>query len=214
MLSTLAISIHFIRNWVEGISGPWLYVIVFLLAFAETGTLLFFVPGEFTLIFAGVAAGLSSGGVNVWVMMAVGISAAILGDAVGFLIGVHYGERVKASTLGRKLGAENWAKADLLIRRRKGLVVLVGRWLGFLRAIMPATAGMSGMSYKKDFLPYDVVGAISWAGLCVYGGYKLGNRAESIVKYIGWVAAAGAFVALVVFLAKKKLAARRSVPKS
>ena len=213
MLSTLAISIHFIRNWVEGISGPWLYVIVFVLAFAETGTLLFFVPGEFTLIFAGVAAGLSSGGVNVWLMMAVGISAAILGDAVGFLIGVHYGSRVKASALGRKLGESNWAKAESLIRTHKGLVVLVGRWLGFLRAIMPASAGMAGMNYKRDFRPYDVLGAVSWAGLCVYGGYKLGDRAETIVKYIGWFAGAAVLAGLVFFVVKKKLATRTSVTK-
>ena len=208
MISTLAISIHFIRDWVEGISGPWLYVVVFLLAFAETGTLLFFVPGEFTLIFAGIAAGLSKGGVNVWVMMAVGITAAVVGDAVGFLIGVRYGERVKASALGQKLGAENWAKAESLIRRRKGLIVMIGRWLGFLRAIMPATAGMAGMNYKKDFLPYDIVGAASWAGLCVYGGYKLGDRAETIIKYIGWVAAGVVIVGIVAVIAKKKLAGR------
>ena len=208
MLSTLAISINFIREWVEGISGPWLYVVVFLLAFAETGTLLYFVPGEFTLIFAGIAAGLSSGGVNVWVMMAVGISAAIIGDAVGFLIGARYGERVKASALGQKLGAENWAKAEALIRRRKGLIVLIGRWLGFLRAIMPATAGMAGMNYKKEFLPYDIVGAVSWAGLCVYGGYKLGDRAETIIKYIGWVAAGVVVVGVIALIAKKKLASR------
>lgn len=208
MFSTLALSIHFLRDWVEGISGPWLYVVVFVLAFAETGTLLFFVPGEFTLIFAGIAAGLSSGGVNVWIMVAVAICAAVLGDAVGFLIGVRYGERVKASALGRKLGAENWAKAELLIRRRKGLVVLVGRWLGFLRAIMPATAGMSGMNFKKDFLPYDVIGAASWAGLCVLGGYKLGDRAETIIKYIGWVAIGAVVVGIVAFFVKKKYAGK------
>ena len=51
----LAISINFLKDWVQGIEGPWLYLAVFVLAFAETGTLLFFVPGEVTLIIAGNA---------------------------------------------------------------------------------------------------------------------------------------------------------------
>ena len=204
----LAISINFLKDWVQGIEGPWLYVAVFALAFAETGTLLFFVPGEVTLIIAGITAGLSDGGVNVWLMLIVGCVAAILGDAVGFVIGRRYGERVKVSRLGRKLGAENWERAEALIRRRRGLIVLIGRWLGFLRAIMPATAGMAGLNYKKDFLPYDLVGAISWASLCVLGGYKLGDRAEVIVKYIGWVAIAVVVGGAAVYFGKKKLVAR------
>ncbi len=207
-MTTLAISINFLKDWVQGIEGPWLYVAVFVLAFAETGTLLFFIPGEVTLIIAGITAGLSDGGVNVWLMVAVGCVAAILGDALGFFIGHRYGERVKASKLGQKLGAENWIKAEALIRRRKGLIVLVGRWLGFLRAIMPATAGMAGLNYKRDFFPYDVVGAVSWASLCVLGGYKLGDRAEDIVKYIGWVAAGGVILGLAFYFGKKKLVAR------
>ena len=207
-MTTLALSINFLKDWVQGIEGPWLYVAVFALAFAETGTLLFFVPGEVTLIIAGITAGLSNGGVNVWVMLAVGCVAAILGDAVGFTIGRRYGERVKVSRLGRKLGAENWQKAETLIQRRRGLIVLVGRWLGFLRAIMPATAGMAGLNYKKDFLPYDLVGAVSWASLCVLGGYKLGDRAEDIVKYIGWVAIAVVIGGGAVYFGKKKLVAR------
>ncbi len=207
-MTTLAISINFLKDWVQGIEGPWLYVAVFALAFAETGTLLFFVPGEVTLIIAGITAGLSDGGVNVWVMLVVGCVAAILGDAVGFGIGRRYGERVKVSRLGRKLGAENWQRAETLIQRRRGLIVLVGRWLGFLRAIMPATAGMAGLNYKKDFLPYDLVGAISWASLCVLGGYKLGDRAEDIVKYIGWVAIAVVVGGAAVYFGKKKLVAR------
>jgi membrane-associated protein len=208
----LAISINFLKDWVQGIQGPWLYIAVFALAFAETGTLLFFVPGEVTLIIAGITAGLSDGGVNVWIMVAVGCVAAILGDAVGFEIGRRYGDRVKNSKLGHKLGAENWAKAETLIRRRKGLIVLVGRWLGFLRAIMPATAGMSGLNYKKDFLPYDIVGAVSWASICVLGGYKLGDRAETIVKYIGWVAAGAVILGAAAYFGKKWLAGRAAKP--
>jgi membrane protein DedA with SNARE-associated domain len=190
--------------WIEGVSGPWVYVVAGLLTFAETATLLFFIPGEFTLILAGITAG--AGDVNVVVLVVVACVAAVAGDGAGFWIGRRFGPRLATSRLGRKLPEHHWQRAEELIRRRKGLIVLVGRWIGFLRAIMPATAGMSGMSYRREFLPYDVVGACSWAALCVLGGWKLGADAEKIVHYIGYVAAAVAVVAIVGYLIKKRLA--------
>ena len=194
-----------VTDWIKKASGPWLYVLAFVLTFAETGTMLFFVPGEITLIVAGVAAG--SGGINIVLLLVVGISAAILGDAFGFAVGRRYGRRLQTSKLGRKLGEDSWHKAEDLITRRKGLIVLVGRWVGFLRAIMPATAGMTGMNYKKDFLPYDIVGAVSWATVCMLGGYWLGDRAEAIVEKIGWVAGGAAIVAvLYIFVKRRKMA--------
>ena len=191
-----------VTDWIKKASGPWLYVLAFILTFAETGTMLFFVPGEITLIVAGVAAG--SGGINIVLLLVVGISAAILGDAFGFAIGRRYGRRLQTSKLGRKLGEDSWQKAEDLITRRKGLIVLVGRWVGFLRAIMPATAGMTGMNYKKDFLPYDIVGAVSWASVCMLGGYWLGDRAEAIVEKIGWVAGGAAIVAVLYIVVKRR----------
>ncbi len=191
-----------ITSWIKKASGPWLYVLAFILTFAETGTMLFFVPGEITLIVAGIAAG--TGGINILMLLVVGIVAALLGDAFGFAVGRRYGRRLQTSRLGRKLGDDSWRRAEDLITRRKGLIVLVGRWVGFLRAIMPATAGMTGMNYKKDFLPYDVVGAVSWAVVCMLGGYWLGDKAEAIVQKIGWVAGGAAVVALVYILVKRR----------
>ena len=187
-----------ITSWIKKASGPWLYVLAFILTFAETGTMLFFVPGEITLIVAGIAAG--TGGINILILLVVGIAAALLGDAFGFAVGRRYGRRLQTSKLGRKLGDDSWRRAEDLITRRKGLIVLVGRWVGFLRAIMPATAGMTGMNYRKDFLPYDVVGAVSWAAVCLLGGYWLGDKAEAIVQKLGWVAGGAAVVGLVYIL--------------
>jgi membrane-associated protein len=193
----------FVTNWIEKVSGPWLYVLAGVLTFAETGTLLFVVPGEFTLILAGVAAG--AGDLNLPIMLVVACVAAVSGDAFGFWLGDRYGERVATSSLGRRIGEANWHRAQDLIRRRRGLVVLFGRWVGLLRAVMPAAAGMSTMNYKKEFLPWDLVGAISWASLCVLGGYKLGDNAEKIVQYIGWAIGAAVILAVLYWFGKKRL---------
>jgi membrane-associated protein len=190
-------------HWLESVSGPWVYVLAAVLTAAETGTLLFFIPGEITLIVAGVAA--STGKVNLWALVVIACVSAVTGDAIGFSIGQKYGPRLKTSRIGSKLGAENWQRSEDLIRKRKGLIVLIGRWIGFLRAVMPASAGMSGMNYRRDFLPYDVVGACSWAALCVLGGWKLGEQAENIVKYIGWVALACGVIGALVYFGKKRL---------
>ncbi len=180
-----------VEKLLERVSGPWLYVVAFVMTFAETGTLLFFIPGEITLLFVGAAA--SAGDLNLVAVIIIGITAAILGDFTGFHLGLRYGSRLKTSWLGRRLAPESWARSEDLIRRRKGLIVLVGRWVGFLRAIMPATAGMSGMTYK-EFLPFDILGAVSWATLCVVGGYLLG---ENFGKLESWLGRGGTVVGVV-----------------
>ena len=200
-----------VSDFLGKLSGPWLYVAAAALTYLETASMLFFIPGEITLILAGIAAsggGKANANVNIIALLVLACVAAILGDATGFWLGKRYGQRLRTSKLGSKLGEANWEKTESLIRKRRGVVVLVGRWVGLLRAVMPATAGMTGMNYKREFLPYDMVGAISWATLCVYGGYKLGERAEQIVQQIGWVAGGVVVVGGLLYIAKKKLTAR------
>jgi membrane protein DedA with SNARE-associated domain len=171
-----------LEEWLQNLSGPWLYVVAFLMTFAETGTLLFFIPGEFTLLLAGAAAG--AGNLSLPLMIVVAIAGALLGDFTGFHLGARYGNTIKSSWLGRRMPEKSWAKSEDLIKRRKGLIVLVGRWIGFLRAIMPASAGMSGMTYRT-FLPWDIAGAVSWASLCVVAGYLVGDNFKKIETWIG-----------------------------
>lgn len=169
-------------RFIERFTGPWLYVVAFILTFAETGTLFFLIPGEIGLFVTGAAAG--AGGLNIYILVVIACAAALLGDAVGFHIGDRFGPRLEHSWLGRKLGEDNWTRAQDLVRRRKGPVILVGRWIGFLRALMPATAGMSEMSYR-EFLKWDFWGAVSWATVCAIGGYKLGDNWESLANNLG-----------------------------
>jgi membrane protein DedA with SNARE-associated domain len=193
-----------IEHAVEAVSGPWLYLLAGALTFAETGTLFFLVPGEVGLLVAGAAAG--AGNLSLPVMLVVANLAAILGDAVGFTIGRRFGPNLQRSRLGRKIGHDHWQRAERLIQRRKGVIVLFGRWIGFLRAIMPATAGMSGMSYRS-FVPWDLAGCISWASVCVVGGYLLGDNWKTLASQlskVGWVLLAVLVVAVVVHKLRKR----------
>ena len=195
-------------RFIERFSGPWLYVVAFVLTFAETGTLFFLVPGEIGLFVTGAAAG--AGSLNIYLLVVLACVAALLGDATGFYIGDRFGHRLQHSWLGRKLGEDNWLRSQDLVRRRKGPVILIGRWIGFLRAIMPATAGMSEMSYR-EFLKWDLFGAISWATVCSVGGYKLGANwqtlADQLTRY-GTYLAAISVVAVAGFLLIRRM--RRS----
>ncbi len=194
------------EKWLNSISGPWLYVVAGVLTFAETGTLFFLVPGEVGLFVAGAAAG--AGHLNVVLMAVIACVAAVAGDATGFWIGKRWGRRVQTTWLGTKLGPDNWTRAERLIVERRGMIILVGRWIGFLRAIMPASAGMAGMSYRR-FLPWDIAGAISWATLCVVGGYELGDnwkRLASVVGKVGWgLAVLAAMVVAIVVLRRRRV---------
>lgn len=192
-------------RFIERFTGPWLYVVAFVLTFAETGTLFFLIPGEIGLLVTGAAAG--AGNLNIYILVVVACVAALLGDATGFYIGDRFGPRLQQSWLGRKLGEDNWHRAQDLVRRRRGPVILIGRWIGFLRAIMPATVGMSEMSYK-EFFRWDVFGAISWASVCAIGGYKLGanwqNLADNLARYSTYIAIVGG-VALAAYVSIRKL---------
>ena len=173
-----------VAGWIESFSGPWLYVVVVVLTFAETGTMFFLIPGEVGLLVAGAAAG--AGKLSLPLMIVLACGAAIAGDATGFAIGHRFGPRLPTTRLGRRLKPEVWQRAETMVRRRRGLIVLVGRWIGFLRAVMPATAGLSGMTYR-EFLPWDLAGAISWATICVVGGYKLGSNWTTLADNLGRV---------------------------
>ncbi len=193
-MANVAVIGQFLEKWLARVPPPSLYVIAFIMTFAETGTLLFFIPGEVTLLFVGAAA--AQGDVKLVWLIAVAIVAALLGDATGFHLGQRFGPRLKSSWVGRRLSAESWSRAERLVVERKGLIVLMGRWIGFLRAIMPASAGMSGMKFAQ-FLPYDIVGAVSWATTCVVGGYLLG---ENFSKLESWLGRGGSLVGALIVI--------------
>jgi undecaprenyl-diphosphatase len=138
--------------------GSWAYLLVAFMAMAETAAFLGFIaPGEFTIIFGGVLAG--EGTLSIWLLIGIVWTSIVIGDSIGFMLGRRLG-RGFAERHGHRvrLTGERLRKVDAYFARHGGKTIFFGRWLGFVRPLMPFTAGTSGMSYRQ-FLPYDVLSA-------------------------------------------------------
>lgn len=185
-----------------GLVDPWLYVFVFLVAFAEGGALLgLFLPGESAMLLAGVLA--SQGRASLGAIVAVAVAGSVLGDSVGYWTGRLFGRRLHATRLGRKIGSERWARAEIFIRDRGKAAVAVGRFASFLRTLVPPLAGSSHMAYR-DFVSFNAPAAALWAILFVLLGSFAGDSWDAIARWAGllgkvlFAAGLGGVVALVV----------------
>ena len=141
--------------WLSGLPA---YGLVGLLAAGEAAAFVgLFLPGEAALLLGGVLA--SQGRVSLPVMIAVAVVAAIVGDSIGYEIGRRGGPAFKRSRLGRMVGPERWAKGEAFLQGRGGPAVLLGRWVGVLRALVPCLAGMGRMPYRR-FLAWNALGGL------------------------------------------------------
>ncbi len=162
---------------------PWGYVLLGLVTALEAAAFLgLFVPGESALLFAGVLA--SRGDLDLAVAMTVAAAGAVVGDSIGYEVGRHGGERLRSTRLGHKVGAERWDRARDFVRRHGGVSVLLGRWIGVLRALVPAVVGDSRMPYRR-FLLWNASGALLWAPAVVGAGYLAGSSWNQVEQNLG-----------------------------
>jgi len=183
---------------VLSLSGWWAYAVIGLLAFGEAAAFVgLFLPGETALLLGGVLA--ATGRVSLPVLLVVAVVAAVLGDSVGYEVGRRGGSPVRRSRLGRRIGAERWNRAEQFVLRRGGPAVFLGRWVGVLRALVPALAGMTGMPYRR-FLAWNLAGGVTWATTVVLAGYATGAAWRSAAHYFGQVGLVLAAVAVLAVL--------------
>ncbi|MFB0838555.1 DedA family protein [Arthrobacter sp. FW306-05-C] len=158
------------------------YIAVFCLVFAEDAIFVgFVIPGETAAVLGGVVA--SRGEVQLGIMMALVVFAAIIGDSVGYEVGKHLGARlVKTKVLARH--SRKLENAQEFLRRKGGSAVFLGRFTAFLRAVMPALAGTSRMPYGR-FLAYNAAGGIVWGIGFVLLGFLAGNSYEAVAQAVG-----------------------------
>jgi membrane protein DedA with SNARE-associated domain len=164
--------------------------IVGAVVFAEDALFVGFVlPGETAAILGGVAA--NRGHVPLVAVILVVVVAAIVGDSVGYEVGRQLGPRILDWHVLEKRRGRLQDAQDFLARRG-GVAVLLGRWVAFFRAVMPALAGTARMPYRR-FLAYNAAGGILWGTAVVVAGYLAG---ASYTKVEGAVGKDGALVVL------------------
>jgi membrane protein DedA with SNARE-associated domain len=190
---------------ISGLGSPWAYVVVGLLALGEAAALIgLVVPGEVAMLWGGFVA--SRGRADLIAMMACAAIGGIVGDSVGYELGRRFGPNLKESRVGGWIGRERWSKAEEAIRRGP-YSVLVARFVGLLRAIAPAAAGMSEMPYGT-FLAWNVAGGLIWAVVAVGAGYLAGGAYERMGRWFTVVAGIIVAVAVVVYLVRRHLRRR------
>jgi membrane protein DedA with SNARE-associated domain len=140
------------------------------------------VPGELTVVVGGVAA--SRGNVPLAAVAAAAVIGAIVGDSAGFYLGRKLGVRFLDGRLGRLMGRSRVEATMGRIRAGGIKVVILGRFIGVLRAIMPFAAGASGMRYAR-FVVASVIGATSWGIGFTVLGYFAGNSWRKVEHYAG-----------------------------
>ena len=158
--------------------GVWIYAILFAIVFAETGLVVTpFLPGDSLLIAAGAMA--ATGSLDPWLLVALVVTAAILGDAVNYAIGRSAGTRIiqRARTdprWGRWIKVVYIERAHEFFEKHGGKAIVLGRFMPIVRTFVPFVAGVAEMSYPS-FALYNVTGGFIWVGVCVGAGYVFGN---------------------------------------
>jgi membrane-associated protein len=165
-----------------GLPGWLVLLITGLVVFAEDALFVGFVlPGETAALLAGAAAKL--GHVPLGGVLLVVVVAAIVGDTVGYGVGRYAGPRVlRLRILQRRRQRLDAARA--LLARRGGAAVFLGRWVAFLRAVLPALAGSARMPYPR-FLVWNAAGGIVWGASMVVLGYAAGASYAQAEKTVG-----------------------------
>ncbi|TFU19731.1 DedA family protein [Proteus mirabilis] len=155
--------------------GTWVYAILFLIIFCETGLVVTpFLPGDSLLFVAGALSALDTNDVNVHLMVLLLLFAAILGDAVNYSIGRIFGEKLFSNPNSRIFKREYLDKTHAFYEKHGGKAIILARFVPIVRTFAPFVAGMGKMSYRH-FAFYNVTGAIAWVLLFTYAGYFFGD---------------------------------------
>ena len=153
--------------------GLWIYAILFLIVFCETGLVVTpFLPGDSLLFAAGAVAAL--GGMNVHMAAALLLAAAVIGDAANFAVGKYFGEKLFAKPDSRVFKREYLDKTHAFYEKYGGKTIILARFVPIVRTFAPFVAGMGDMHYGR-FIRYNVIGALMWVGLLTYAGYFFGE---------------------------------------
>jgi membrane-associated protein len=158
-------------NTLGGDLGGWLYGLLFLIVFCETGLVVTpFLPGDSLLFAVGALATRPGSPINLPLVSVLLSVAAVLGDAVNYGIGSRVGQRVFTSETSRLLNKKHLMRAHRFYERYGGKAIFLARFVPIIRTFAPFVAGIGRMSYPR-FALYNVTGGIVWVNSFLFAGY-------------------------------------------
>ena len=153
--------------------GAWVYAILFVIVFCETGLVVTpFLPGDSLLFAVGSLAAINALDLTTSIVLL--IAAAILGDTVNYWIGDYVGPKVFHKENSRFLNKEYLIRTHQFYEKHGGKTIIIARFLPIIRTFAPFVAGIGSMTYKR-FLMFNVVGGALWVLLFVPAGYFFGS---------------------------------------
>ena len=172
--------------------GLWIYGILFVIVFAETGFVVTpFLPGDSLLFVAGALAAIGEGGMDILVLMGVLTVAAVLGNTLNYQIGRFLGPKVFHWENSRFFNKDALIKTHAFYEKHGGKTLVISRFLPLFRTFAPFVAGIGSMTYAR-FTLFNLVGALAWVVSLCLAGYWLGNlpwvRANLSLIIVGIIA--------------------------
>jgi membrane-associated protein len=153
--------------------GAWVYALLFLIIFVETGVVVMpFLPGDSLLFIVGAMCG--AGLMNLPLVMGLLLVAAILGDQTNYTIGRYFGPRVFQWEESRFFSRRGFDQAHAFYEKYGGITIILARFMPFVRTFVPFVAGVAEMTRSK-FTFFNVVGAVIWVVGLLSVGYLFGN---------------------------------------
>jgi membrane-associated protein len=175
------IILDFIHNNIQQF-GPWIYLMIFAIVFAESGILAgFFLPGDSLLFLVGLLC--AEGSFNLPISILLIFIAAVTGDSVGYAIGDKYGKKLFNKPDSLLFKREYLEKSQDYFMKNGPKAIILARFVPIVRTFAPVIAGVSDMNYKT-FLLFNIVGGAIWTFLLVGLGFVLGKSIPNIDTYI------------------------------
>jgi membrane protein DedA with SNARE-associated domain len=185
--------------------GAWRYLVAFAGMFCETSLFIgLLVPGDTIVLITATA----NKGAGDWLLLLVAvITGSLTGESVGYALGAWFGDRVRASRLGQRIGEQHWLRAERWLNRRGGVAIFISRFLPVLHALVPVTVGAGDLPYRK-FIAWTAPACTLWALIYVSVGTAAGSSYRALsgtLHFAGWLLLGAVVVFLVAIALGKRL---------
>ena len=155
--------------------GPWIYLLLFLIVFCETGLVVTpFLPGDSLLFALGTIAATENAALGLPLLALTLCIAAVLGDAANYAVGRHIGPKIFQSETGRWLNKKHLVATQQFYEKHGGKTIIMARFMPIIRTFAPFVAGIGTMTYGR-FALFNVTGGLLWVLSLLLAGYFFGN---------------------------------------